>query len=237
MKMNMKNLIFICVAFLLIISACKRDEYFEDGGVAEAKFNGDMLQYLESKPVPFDTIAQIVKLAGLEETFRKDSLTFFAPTDEYIKYTIGTVNTFGINWQLRLLGKDTIETLSDISPDTWRRYLERYMFRGKNLLKDYPQVDLQQLRMFPGQLYFSYNRTLFNIGVVYNESNGVQYLGYRQLVLSYVPDPSNPDQNWYVNRISSSDIQPNNGIVHSLRYNGELFGFDTEFMTEVVESR
>ena len=81
---TLKTLTGIIACILLITTACKKDEYYVDGGRANPVFDGDILAYLESKPMEFDTIAQIVKLAGLEETFRNEEFTFFAPRDENI---------------------------------------------------------------------------------------------------------------------------------------------------------
>lgn len=237
---NMKTLKLILLVPLLmaLFNACKQDDYYQDGGKAEAKFDGDIMQYLDSKPGPFDTIAHIIRLAGLEETFRSDEITFFAPSDEYIKTTIGAVHKGGLNDYLDYLKKDTIKTLEDVDPAIWRKYLMRYIFKGANKLKDYPQIDYEQKAMFPGQLYYSYDKSLCNIGVIFNPANGVDYIGYRQLAISYIPDPSQPDDNWKEVLISSSDIQPNNGIVHTLQYGTGQFGFIAdEFISDVVNTR
>lgn len=234
----MKKLLFIFVLLTVVTSSCKRDVYYQDGGKAVATFNGDLFQYLQSKPVPFDSITKIIRLAGLEDIFHKDTITFFAPSDEYIQNIIGTINTDGLNQRLYQRGKDTLKDLSEISPEIWRKYLQRYMFKGANLLKDYPQIDFNQKLMFPGQLYYSLNRSIVNIGVEFQDANGIKYIGYRQLYLSYIPDISKPNDNWFTTKISSSDIQPHNGVVHTLQYNGGNFGFNrNEFFDEVISTR
>jgi len=254
----MKNFIkkhFILLAlgslFLtLTISSCKK-EYFIDGGPSKAEYDGTILQYLESHP-KFDTVAQIVKLAGLEDVFNNEEITFFAPTDEVIRRTIGLVNTDlpflqgGLNQQLFSLRKDTIRVLADVPSAIWRKYLMRYMFKGKNVLKDYPQLDFLLKPLYPGGFYRGYNQDLSNIGVVYNSANNVAYTGYRQLSISYIPDPANP-QNFIAAAVASSDMQPKNGVVHALAItmNGSIgqvftspgannFGFNYEFNDEVI---
>ncbi len=239
----MKNLLFI-FSILLLVSSCKQDDYFIDGGKATAKFNGNMLSYLETKPVQFDSLVQIIKLAGLEEEFKKDTITFFAPNDIMIRDLIGTrVNELGVitysslNQYLIFINKEPILKLSDIDPVIWRKYLMRYMFTDAYTLKDYPQIDFDQRNIFPGQLFYSQDNSLFNIGVIYDSVNGIKYLGYRHLVISFIPDASRPDDNWQTVSISSSDIQPNNGVVHTLR-NEKVFGFDLgEFFNDVALTR
>jgi hypothetical protein len=240
-KRDMKKLIFACAALLLILNACKRDEYYRDGGLANPNFNGNMLQYLQAKKVPFDTIAQIVKLAGLESNFSNEDFTFFAPDDEVIKKTIGTVKTDGLNNFLFYSGKDTVKTLDQISPVIWRRYLQRYMFKGVNRLKDYQQIDFDVKSVYPGGLYYSLAGNISNIGVTYGTANNIKYIGYRQLNLTYIPDASKPNDNWYINKVASSDIKPTNGVVHTLAYNdirgGAYFGFNgSDFFSDVYFS-
>jgi len=242
----MKKLMMICAALLLLLNACKRDEYYIDGGRANPDYQGSMLQYLKDKKVPFDTVAQIVKLAGMEDQFSKENFTFFAFDDDVIKRTIGDIHTNDRNKNPRLLslnqllyeaGKDTVKTLDQISPQIWRKYLQRYMFKGVNALKDYPQIDMDLKSIYPGALHYDYNNDVSNIGVVYNSANGIKYIGYRQLVFSYIPDISKPNDNWYISYIASSDIKPTNGMVHSLRYQGAYLGFSLgEFFNDVYNT-
>lgn len=242
----MKKLMMICAALLLLLNACKRDEYYIDGGRANPDYQGSMLQYLKDKKVPFDTVAQIVKLAGMEDQFSKEDFTFFAFDDDVIKRTIGDIHTNDRNKNPRLLslnqmlyeaGKDTVKTLDQISPQIWRKYLQRYMFKGVNALKDYPQIDMDLKSIYPGALHYDYNNDVSNIGVVYNSANGIKYIGYRQLVFSYIPDISKPNDNWYISYVASSDIKPTNGMVHSLRYQGSYLGFSLyEFFNDVYNT-
>lgn len=234
----MKNIIIICAGVLLVLMGCKKDNYYQDGGKANADFPGDMMQYLEAKPVPFDTIAQIVKLAGLEETFHKTDFTFFALDDDVIKRTIGNAKTFGsLNDFLFRANRDTVKQLSDIDPAIWQKYLERYMFRGINRLKDYPQIDLTLQNQYPGALYYSYSGDISNIGVIYGDANKVKYIGPRSLIIRYVYDINNAQSAVIETLISSSDIKPKNGVVHTLQYNARFFGFNqNDFYNDVYNT-
>ena len=250
-----KSLALFALLAVMVISSCKKDNYYVDGGKSDPAFNGNMLQYLQSNP-KFDTIAQIVKLAGMEKVFTDEKITFFAPTDEVIRRTIGQVNAVrpelrgGLNQTLFNLGKDTVKVLSDINPNIWKKFLSRYIFKGTYKLKDYPQIDFDLKPIYPGSFYRSYFGDLANIGVVYNDVNGVKYTGYRQLSFSYIPDPSTPS-NYIPVAVASSDIQPSNGVVHVLAlyvsngrigstehsYGANIFGFTGEIYTDVVLSK
>jgi hypothetical protein len=220
-KKYIKPFSFFAALATLLISSCSKDDYYIDGGKANPSFNGTIMDYLNSNP-KFDTIAQIVKLAGLEDVLTNEDVTFFAPTDEVIRRTIGTARSehpgLNLNSALFNAGKDTIITLADVDPELWRKYLMRYIFKGKRVLKDYPQIDFDLTQLYPGGYYWGYNNDLSNIGVVYNDVNSVRYTGYRQLALSFVPDPSSPNR-FYTGAVATSDIQPKNGVVHVLAVN------------------
>jgi len=232
--------VFVGVLFAAVLAACAKDDYYMDGGLANPNFDGNMLEYLDAHPGDFDTIAQLVRLAGLDEEFQTEELTFFAPSDREIKNLIGYVgrDQNDLNHRLYEMGKDTIRVLADVDSLIWKKYLERHLFRGANKLADYPQIDHSLRQIYPGQNYYSLNNTVLNIGVVYHDVNGIKYAGYRQLSISYIPDISRPDENWRTVMVSSSDIKPRNGVVHTLVKENVEFGFDRfEFITDVAASK
>lgn len=246
----------ICMVWL---SACKQDDYYTDGGLANPHFDGSMMAYLDAHPRQLDTIAEIVRLAGLEEVFNTEEFTFFAPQDEEIKRLIGEADyqgddpilqiLGGANERLYNLGLDTIQTLADVDSAIWRKYLERYMFHGKKLLKDYPQVDYDVFNTFGGQNYFAYNNTVSNIGVVFHDAvtdagkpteTKLKYMGYRQLHISFIHNISDPNPAGSMAQpVASSDIQPNNGVVHVLDFNlSSGFGFNQfEVIRDIIQSK
>ncbi len=223
---NIKKRLALFVLMAMILgSGCKKYEHYIDTGVNNAKFDGNILQYLQSKPLYFDTLTQVIKLAGMEDVFKNENITFFAAADPSIDASIRSLNTY-----LSLTGKDSVKTLSDIKPKAWKEILSMYIFKGTNRLKDYRQVDTLALDTYSGQGYLSYNEKPLNIGVIFNDAvNGttrVKYAGYRQLMISYIPDLSKPKSNWINAPVSSSDINPTNGIVHALQFSNHAFGFD-----------
>jgi len=218
----------ISLFVLVIYSLCScQDKYYEDGGLANPNYNGNMLQYLEQNKA-FDTVAKIVKLAGLEKELTQDELTFFAPSDRSVRYAMDNVNFY-----LEATGKDTI-SIDEISPDIWRKTLMYYMYKGTNRLKDYYQLDITLKSVYPGQFYTSYNGTLVNIGVNYADVNGIKYAGYRSILFSFIPDYNSPDI-WYSTPVVSHDIKPSNGVIHALSLN-HTFG-QLNFLDAVLASR
>lgn len=226
----MLRMILFSTLILMSLFACKKDEYYRDSGTQDPHFNGNTLAYLDAVPFFFDSLAQIVRLSGMEDVFTKDTLTFFAPTDRSIMNLVELMND-----NLYMYGYDTIQTLSDVPQVVWQKYLQRYMFHGANQLKDYPQIDFSLKSIYPGQDYLSWNNTTMNIGAIYTDDNGVKYVGYRQLTISYIPDLTYPYDNWNTAMVSSSNILTDNGVVHTLDKDHNYFGFDIEtFLYDMI---
>jgi len=202
------------------LSSCKKD-YYLDSGLANPYFDGTIVDYFNAKPFYFDSVAAIVKLAGMEDEFTKDTITFFSPTDYSVQNLIVETNKI-----LYGQGFDTIRTLQDVPPEIWRKYLTLYLFRGANQLKDYPQIDYNLRINFPGQTYYSWDNQPMNIGVVYNSDNGVKYVGYRQLSIAYIPDAARPTEDWNIAFVASCNILTKNGVVHVLSADHSIFGFN-----------
>lgn len=226
----MLRMMLFSALLLISLSACKKDQYYRDSGQQDPHFKGNTLVYLDAVPFFFDSVAQVVRLSGMEDVFTKDTLTFFAPTDRSIKNLIEKLNT-----ELFKSGYDTVKTLADVPPVVWQKYLQRYMFHGANQLKDYPQIDFSLKSIYPGQDYLSWNNTTMNIGAVYTDDNGVKYVGYRRLSISYIPDLTYPFDNWITAFVSSTNILTDNGVVHTLDKDHYTFGFDSfAFINDMI---
>ncbi|NII81869.1 fasciclin domain-containing protein [Pedobacter sp. SG918] len=235
MKKNYKTLLFLIICVLSVLTSCKK--YYIETGVHEAKYNGNIMQYMEEKKPFFDSTLTVIKLAGLADVISKENITFFAPPSGSIFKSVK-----GLNVRLRSTGKDTVSQLSQIKPEVWKNILSQYIFKGSNRLKDYPQRDTLSYLAFPGQGYTSYSGRIMNIGVIFNDAvvysdkgeelSRVAYAGYRQLYLAYIPDLSNPQVALVNIPIATSDIQPTNGVLHVLTKIRHNFGFNTNVFIE-----
>ena len=219
-----KRIFSVCMLVAIVImTGCQKKDYFTNTGTHTPNFQGNVLEYLESKPQYFDSITKIIRLAGMEDIFRNEDITFFAPSDSSVKSTIKDLN-FRLNSQ----GKRLVYRLEQIKPEVWRTQLSRYLFKGKKSMNDFPQLDPNNLSAYPGQIYASYDGDIMNVGVFYNDAGSVQYAGYRQLMLSFIPSATTPrDYNsWYSVRVASVNVAPTNGFVHVLNYPFHYFGFE-----------
>lgn len=232
----MKKILSFTALLLVIMSSCNKSNY-EDGGTLDPVFKGTTLDYLASRPDMFDSLTKVIRLAGFEQTLKSEEVTFFAPPAQTIQQTIRFVNS-----QLSYYGKDTIYNLQQVKPAVWKKMLSRYIFKHRKSLTDYPQVDFQNVPVFPGQPYVSYGGDIMNVGVSYSDAGGVQYAGNRTLYISFIASLSSPTTSWINAPVATSNIVTNNGYVHVLRYastttttdasgavidlNNHFFGFD-----------
>lgn len=221
----------IVAAILLLMAGCKKNNYYLDGGKQSGKYNGTVMQFLQSRPDVFQQLVEVVKYAGLEQALSTEDVTFFAPADSCIRNTIQIANDLLPTW-----GKPAITKITDIKPAIWRKYLALYIFKGKKSLANYPQIDIGNLSAYSGQMYTSYDGQAMNIGVNFSDANGVKYAGYRYLVISLVNSSTPRDYTtWWSARIASSDIQANNGYIHALNFSAHQFGFRAfDFLQDLI---
>ncbi|WP_039054360.1 fasciclin domain-containing protein [Sphingobacterium sp. T2] len=225
---NIKLLFLAFMSIGIAMSSCKQD-YYMDGGVHNPNYDGTILQFLKSRPELFDTLVKIIDMSEYASLLNDPNakITFFAPTNQSIVKSMGVLNR-----QLYSNGHDTLLDVRQVSPAVWNKYLARYIFNDKYLLKDFPQIDTNNMLAYPGQGYLSIKGDPINIGTFYNDvitrNNAgveqiVKYAGYRQIVVAY----SNP--------VATSDIQPVNGAVHVLQFQKHSFGFSSfDFATDAI---
>ena len=218
------------ISAAMIFAACKKKAYYFDSGTHNAKYEGTILEYIKEKPLYFDTLATVIELAEMEDVFQNENVTFFAPTSSSI-----TKSYRALNEHFRVSGKDTVQ-MDQIKPIVWRETLSLYILKGSYVSKDFPQLDTMAFLSFPGQGFVSYGGRPMNVGVIYNDAGSIQYAGYRQLFYSFIPDFSTPKDNLIHIPVASSDIQPENGVIHVLNQKKHNFGFETARFIDLVNS-
>lgn len=218
------TLVLTCI--VMLTQACKKD-YYVDGGLANPHYNGTIYDYLTEKKLYFDTIKQIIDLAGMKDMMTSDTITFFSPTDEVIRVAMNELNAVRYATM-----KDSVK-MSDLGPEVWRKFLSMYILRGKRVAGTFPRVSTENISAFPGINYIMMDGYILNIGLEYTSYNGVEAVGPRILTVTDVTfDPSNFRNNPKV-RVVSSDIQPKNGVIHALSIS-HYFGFRRSEFTRIA---
>lgn len=229
----MNRSIIIAVIIAAIAVGCQKKDYFTDTGKHKPNYQGTVLDYLKSKPQMWDSLLKVIRIAAMEDVFKMETITFFAPADSCIARTITALNVY-----LDEKGKNRVTDLAQIKPEVWKKQLSRYLFKDARSMNDYPQLDPANLSAYPGQIYSSYIGDIMNIGVIYNDAGGVKYAGYRQLRLSFIPSVSAPRDyaSWFSATVASVNVAPTNGYVHVLNYPNHNFGFSTtRFIEDVID--
>ncbi|HVI48118.1 MAG TPA: fasciclin domain-containing protein [Chitinophaga sp.] len=223
----MQKLLTICCILLLAMTACKKD-YYKDGGLAEARYNGSIYDYLVKNPYLFDTVAYVVEKAGLKKMLMEDTVTFFSPTDDAIRDAMNELNNYRY-----LTAEDSVH-LDDIDPAVWRRFLSLYILRGKYQAKRFARIDPKNVYAYPGINYVMESGYILNIGLIYQDYNGVEAVGARIIrVTDITYDPANFTNNPSV-IVATSDIQPLNGVLHVFNIRHTL-GFRGGEFTRIAE--
>ena len=189
---------------------------------------GTVLDYLEQHPDKhyFSDLVEMIHYAGMDSVFQNGEITFFAPTDWSISFSVDYLS----RKLYFTMGEDSVKDLRQIRPEVWKEFLSMYVIPGKYCLKDIPQLDTAAVSAYPGGAYYSLAGKPMNMGVVYYDASGVKYAGPRQILYSYVNDFASMDMiNAYV---ASCDIQPFNGVVHVIRFTNHNFGFDRDVFAQ-----
>ncbi len=207
--MKKNSLIIPVFAALLLITACKKTDHYKDSGAQSGVFQENIYQFLEQRPFLFDSLVQVINLSGMKQIIESEEITFFAPPDAAILRIMNDVNA-----DRYYQGKDSVK-MNRIPADVWRKFLARYIFKGKYLLNDIARIDFARRGLYPGQNIESYDGYIMNMGVVYSSYNGTQDVGARTLHLTRIGDLTNTSNDF--EKVATSNLQPKNGVVHALK--------------------
>ncbi len=215
MKNIGKTVCGLCAILLSVFSmAGCNDDYAIDGGVSNPYFDGNVMQYLESRPDLFEDLVKVIKMTKWNDILSNEEVTFFAPTDFSIDRSVDYMNDYLYNYD----GKEKVTDLSQVDKSVWEDIIGMYVMQGKYRLNDIAQIDTAAISTYPGQTNFTYDKSYkMTMGVCYGEANGIKYAGYRQIMYAY----SGYGYPLYA-YVASCNIEPDNGIVHVIRLDHRL---------------
>lgn len=200
----MKRMYWIIgMAFLLLESSCTKDE-FDKTGISNGRFHGTMLEYMKAHPYDWDSTVVMIEHADLESLFDgKEEITFFGPTN------------FSI---LRYMLENGIEQVRDMEPEFCRKTLLRHVLKGKMMRVDFkPGISATGSDLIGegGDTYTMMGGNQIWAYTFKGEYNGVAGMGPLLLYVTSIDGHKKVE-------IASGDIEPDNGVVHSLAYNFTL---------------
>ena len=183
---------------LLALGGCSTNWNFENTGLAKEHFDGNMYEYLKSDSYNWDSIRLIIERAELVPLFEgEDPITFIGPTNHSVR-----------KW----MNNKFITSINDIDKDDRIKIVKDHLFAGKILRDDIPKGEY--LTQEGGDVYTTLSGKSIWMGLFYEDYGNVVEGGVRVIYLK---------GNVTID-VASSNIQPTNGVVHSLSYNYVLGG-------------
>jgi hypothetical protein len=181
---------------LLTVVACSTDWNFEDTGRARERFDGSMYAYLKSNSYDWDSVRLMIERAGLVEAFDGgETFTFFGPTNHSIR---------------RWMNETGRAAVREIPAEECRERVMAYLLDGKLLRDDIPEGELLDAAWQGGKEYAFRSGRRVMLYRVLGSYEGIPKAGAAVIHLQ---------AGGVTTTVASSNIQPANGVVHSLDYN------------------
>lgn len=216
-KFTMKSIYFILGCFVTVLSlvSCSEanNEYY-DYKLTENKFNGSVLNYLESNRVEYDSILKVIDLVpGLKDTLALDGITVFAVDNESFRTVMVALNQIRKNNE-----QEIIPSINDLNIAELDTLVSRYVFKGI--------YDSELVRKNTGGLLLKSVKFDYPMQVENTKGDASGYInsGGQRLIFSN-PKGSLLRSKWINTYTSLTDVKVNNGVVHKLVPN-HSFGFD-----------
>lgn len=191
------------IVFLFIGNSCTKNE-FQKTGISNGRFEGTMLEYMRAHSYDWDSTVVMIEHAGLESLFEGDEkITFFGPTNLSI---------------LRYMLENNIERVRDMDADFCRTTLLRHVMKGKMMCSEFEpglKATGSELIGSGGDTYTLMGGNKIWAYTFKEEYNSVAGMGPIRLYVASIDAHKKIE-------IASGDIEPDNGVVHSLAYNFTL---------------
>lgn len=197
------SLFLICM-FL----ACTKQEII-DTGISSPYYKGTIMKYLRSDDYNWKLTVQMIERAGMTAIFEgKDEefkeITFLGPTSHSI---------------IRHLYANKLDSVNQLSPEFCKQTILKHLIKGKFLKESVPFRD-KQYQISASEQPADHYLKLNSIG-------GIEIRAYlEQQAFSQLAPNDGPIEMFLYSMtgktlipLASPNIQPSNGVVHSLNYN------------------
>jgi len=211
MKILKKSYVMLfTVGFLSLFAACKNDDGYYEPVIQDKAFDGDVYEYLQSKPGVYDSLLKVVDRLQLENTLRDSNITLFALSNSSFQLALTNLNN------LRKLNDRPSEYLANIDGEQLDTMLTQYIMRGKYISDSLSAQD--GLNMYGVKYGYPMHASL-----VKTSSSG--YVDGGPTVIEYSDTKrSQFVRNWVSTNTGSINLQTKNGIVHVVSPD-HVFGF------------
>ena len=201
----MKNIVLFLALFTLF--SCETKYNYIDTGLANGRFDGTMYDYLHSSAYDWDSTLLLVERAGLQDLFEGkqegyEKITFFGPTNLSI-----------IRWMI----EKNYNTIQDVPESVCKELILRHVVAGTHYRDDIPRGEqiLGQTQGEGGVVFTSAFGTRFWIYSFRDTYQDIPDVGPVLLYIFSLDTHAAID-------VASTNIETDNGVVHSLNYSYTL---------------
>ncbi len=210
----MKSFLLLVIGTAIFVSGCS-DDYFADGGIlpeSAGVFEGSTMEYLESHPETFDTLATLIRLCGLENAVNREGSTFLAPKDysihNYFKLRFAELDA----WPASLSDIDA-GYLAEIE-----QHIKNYIIPDRRVVREELQTSYSYLPTYGG------GKARFNL--TREDYLGNPNRGAQAIVFSLNMAEEGQRERYQSVRVVASDLQSANGVIQVLDSDTHIFGFN-----------
>lgn len=213
------NIFFRClvVVTFVVMSACTNYQYI-DTGLANGKHDCTVWEYLHTQPDDWDSTIIMIEHAGMKEYFdgsrQNEQITFFGITNlSILAYMLDYKEAHPTKpWK----------TVRDIPAETCRHILKRLIVPQRLVVEDVPRGRLEPIRGGYTEVGGNVCTALEGEIFTYTYREDYNHIPEKGEIGFYIYFHNFGNSN--ENRIVSTDIQMNNGVVHALSYSFNLKG-------------
>lgn len=217
----MKQIILLGLFISLFVGCTKYNQI--DTGIARKKFPGNMYEYFHSDSYNWDSLLVMIEYTGLKEYFTGEKpgyeeITFFGPTNHSIRRKIYEKCSWPApSYELVYDYHSVKEFVDGEGMEKCRQMILSHIVKGKYEVEDIPRGT--QSDQESGIIFTSVNGTKFR---VFSFQEPYEKTPEAGPVILYIRGGSKMESDIDV---ASTDIEPTNGIVHSLAYSFTLGQF------------
>ncbi|MET3877414.1 fasciclin domain-containing protein [Chitinophaga sp. OAE865] len=214
------KIIHLLLGSLLILAACKKDNYLVNEGGTDRERIRKMSSYdfLKESRV-LDTVVMLIDRAGMKEEINGD-ITFFPPTN-------AGVNNFLAQQTRALQRKYNNEnlkfTLDSLTADSIKFFMRRHIFKGvidKSALgytkKSFVNINSE------GNYFLLLEKYYIDVSGIRSTTNRIQIRRVFGLADEDVPDGTENKEPDFYAYVQTSEVRTATGMVHVLEANANL---------------
>lgn len=220
--MKNKNIYYLLIGLIILmtgINSCTKDGPYSNFKPV-SNYDGTIYDYLNSQPENFKNLLMVLTKAGLIETLKQDSLTFFLPTDQSLLVAMDEYNIYRKSQGLPPVA------MMDIDSSSWRYILTPYLIHGEFRSGDFDGQD--------GLMIRSMAMRNMHGKLIRHNASGAMELGSATIQFSSL-NGSRFMKDWISTYVATPDIKASNGIIHVLE-SRHILGFNY-FIDKARESQ